>query len=77
MTSSVLSTTALLTGVFVVEILYDFHGISEIAVKSMASIPDAPAALGFAIYSVLIVLILMAILDLIQTILDPRARERG
>ena len=77
MTSSLLSTTALLTGVFVVEILYDFHGISDIAVRSMAYIPDAPAALGFAIYSVLIVLILMAILDLIQTILDPRARERG
>ncbi len=77
MTSSLLSATALLTGVFVVEILYEFHGISDIAVKSMTYTPDAPAALGFAIYSVVIVLVLMAILDLVQTILDPRARERG
>lgn len=76
MTSSLLSTTSLLTGVFVVEILYEFHGVSDIAVRSMAYTPDAPAALGFAIYSVMVVLLVMAVLDLIQSFLDPRARER-
>jgi peptide/nickel transport system permease protein len=76
MTSSLLSATSLLTGVFVVEILYEFHGVSDIAVRSMAYTPDAPAALGFAIYSVVVVLLLMAILDLIQSFVDPRARER-
>lgn len=76
MTSSLLSATALLTGVFVVEILYEFHGVSDIAVRSMAYTPDAPAALGFAIYSVVVVLMLMAVLDLIQSVVDPRAREK-
>ena len=75
LTSSLLSAASLLTGVFVVEIIFDFHGVSFIAVRSMAFIPDAPAALGFAIYSVIIVLIMMGILDLIQSGLDPRIRE--
>lgn len=76
MTSSLLSVTSLITGVFVVEILYDFHGVSDIAVRSMAYTPDAPAALGFAIYSVVVVLLLMAILDVVQLFVDPRAREK-
>jgi ABC-type dipeptide/oligopeptide/nickel transport system permease component len=42
----------------------------------MAYTPDAPAALGFAIYSVVVVLMLMAVLDLIQSVVDPRAREK-
>jgi len=76
LTSSLLSAASLVTGVFVVEIIFNFHGISAIAVSSMEFIPDAPAALGFAIYSVIVVLILMGILDLIQSSLDPRIRER-
>ena len=75
LTSSILSTASLLTGVYVVEIIFNFHGISQIAVRSMEFTPDAPAALGFAIYSVIVVLILMFILDLIQFTLDPRGRE--
>lgn len=75
LTSSLLSAASLLTGVFVVEIIYGFNGISVIAVRSMEFIPDAPAALGFAIYSVIVVLILMGILDLLQAVLDPRVRE--
>jgi peptide/nickel transport system permease protein len=75
-TSSLISAASLLTGVFVVEIIFNLPGISSIAVYSMAGIPDAPAALGFAIYSVMVVLILMSILDLIQYLLDPRIREK-
>jgi ABC-type dipeptide/oligopeptide/nickel transport system permease component len=75
LTSSMLSAASLLTGVFVVEIIYNFHGISIIAVKSMNFIPDAPAAMGFAIYSVMVVLLLMVVLDLVQAMLDPRVRE--
>jgi peptide/nickel transport system permease protein len=75
LTSSLLSAASLLTGVYVVEIIFNFHGISEIAVRSMEFTPDAPAALGFAIYSVFAVLIMMGVLDLIQAILDPRIQE--
>jgi ABC-type dipeptide/oligopeptide/nickel transport system permease component len=41
----------------------------------MRGYPDAPAAMGFAVYSVLMVLGLMFILDVVQAALDPRVRE--
>ena len=69
-----LSAATMLTGIFVVEILFNIPGVSSIAVKSMAYVPDAPAALGFAIYSVVVVLLLMSVLDLIQVWADPRLR---
>ena len=75
LTSSLLSAASLVTGVFVVEIIFNFHGISDVAVRSMTFVPDAPAALGFTIYCVIVVLILMGILDLIQAIVNPRIRE--
>lgn len=73
--SSMVSAASLLTGVFVVEIIFNYPGVSFIAMRSMNNIPDAPAALGFAMFSVILVLLLMAILDLIQYSLDPRVRE--
>ncbi len=75
--SSVLSSASLVTGVFVVEIIYNFHGISEIATRSMQFIPDAASALGFTIYSVVVVLLLMTILDVVQSLLDPRKTHEG
>lgn len=75
LTSSILSAAALLTGVYVVEIIFNFHGISEIAVASMQYTPDAPAALGFTIYSVIVVVVLMLILDILQVIINPYMRE--
>jgi ABC-type dipeptide/oligopeptide/nickel transport system permease component len=75
LTNSMLSAAALISGVFVVEVIFNLHGISEIAVKGMQYVPDAPAALGFAIYSVIIVLLLMSSLDLVLYALDPRIRK--
>ena len=75
LTSIALSATSIVTGVFVAEIIFDFNGLSGVILSAMGGIPDAPAALGFAIYSVLIVLILMFVLDVLQAVLDPRVRE--
>ena len=74
-TSMTLSAASLVTGVFVVEIIFSYRGVSDLIVKSMRGTPDAPAALGFAVYSSLIVLILMFILDVVQAALDPRVRD--
>jgi ABC-type dipeptide/oligopeptide/nickel transport system permease component len=75
LTSVGLSTASLITGVYVVEIIYDLNGVSEIITTAMSSgIPDAPAILGFAVFSVLVVLILMFLLDVIQAVVDPRIR---
>ena len=74
-TSIALSAASLVTGVFVVEIIYQITGISDIIVRGMQGTPDAPAALGFCLYSILMVLMLMFILDILQAIFDPRIRE--
>lgn len=75
LTSMTLSAATIITGVFVSEIIFDFDGISYVIVEAMSGIPDAPAALGFAVYSVVIILLLMFVLDVMQAIFDPRVRE--
>lgn len=75
LTSMTLSATSIVTGVFVSEIIYDIDGISGVIARAMSGIPDAAAALGFAMYSVLITLLLMFVLDVAQALLDPRVRE--
>ena len=74
-TSLVLSTASLITGVFVVEIIFSYRGISALIVKSMQMVPDPTAALVFAVYSVTIVLLLMFVMDLLLAIFDPRVRQ--
>ena len=74
MTSTALSAAAMMTMVFVVEIIFNIHGISDLAISGINIVPDAQAALGFTVYSVLIVLILMLLLDLLQMVFDPRIR---
>jgi peptide/nickel transport system permease protein len=75
LTSLALSAASLITGVFVIEIIFSYAGISDLIVKSMLGIPDPAAALGFSVYSVLIVLGLMLIVDILLAVIDPRVRE--
>lgn len=74
LTSSALSAASLFSGVFVVEVIFNFKGLSDM-VLSARGLPDATPILGFAVYSVLIVLLIMFILDVTQAIFDPRLRE--
>ncbi len=73
--STALSAASLVTGVFVVESVFGFHGLSELVTISLAFTPDVPMAVGFAVFSVLLVLPLMFVLDLVQALVDPRVRE--
>lgn len=73
--SIALSAASLMMGVFVIEVVFDLPGVSELIVASMRGIPDTPAAMGFAIYSVLLVMPVMLALDLLQAVFDPRIRE--
>jgi peptide/nickel transport system permease protein len=75
LTTIALSAASIVTGTLVVEIIFGLPGISQVIAISMSSFPDAPAALGFCVYSVLIVMVLMFVLDLIQAALDPRVRD--
>jgi peptide/nickel transport system permease protein len=75
LTTVALSAASIVTGTFVVEIIFGLAGVSQVIVVSMQSVPDAPAALGFSVYSVLMVISLMFVLDLLQAVLDPRVRD--
>ena len=74
-TSLALSASSLVTGIFVVEIIFNYKGVSDLLVKSMQGIPDIAPALGFSVYSTLIVLTLMFLLDIFQALVDPRVRD--
>jgi peptide/nickel transport system permease protein len=70
-----LSATSILSGTIVVEIMFNFKGVSSIIVAAMSNVPDAPAALGFTVYSVIMVLLLTFLLDVLQAFFDPRIRR--
>jgi peptide/nickel transport system permease protein len=75
LTSSALSVASLVTGVFIIEVVFNIHGLSELVVGGLRGTPDAPLALGLAVYTVLLVLPIMFVLDLIKAFVDPRVRE--
>lgn len=75
MTVMVLSAASIVTSIYVVEIIFGFPGVSQVLVRSLSSVPDAPAALGFAVYSCIMIMALMFILDVALAMLDPRVRE--
>jgi peptide/nickel transport system permease protein len=74
LTSSALSAASLVTGVFIIEVIFSYNGLSELIVGSMRSAPDSSLALGFAVYSVLLVIPLMVVLDIVKALVDPRVR---
>ncbi len=75
LTHSVLTAAQLVTGVYVVEAIFNWHGVSELITESMGSgLPDVNLALGFCVYSVIVVLSIVFILDLVQGFVDPRIR---
>lgn len=73
----VLSAAGLVTGVYVIEVVFNFKGLSELITKGFFVAPDAPLVMGFAIFSVLLVLPIMLVFDLLRTVIDPRLRDEG
>jgi peptide/nickel transport system permease protein len=77
LTASALSAATLVTGIYVVEIIFNLKGVSEMITDAARfTALDVAGALGFAVYSVFLVLVIMLILDITQAVLDPRLRER-
>lgn len=81
LTSTALSIASLVTGVYVVEVIFGLHGVSELLIRSRQfssagrMMLDAPAAMGFAVYSVLIVLVLLFVFDVLQIMVNPWTRK--
>jgi ABC-type dipeptide/oligopeptide/nickel transport system permease component len=75
LTSSALTVASLVTGVFVVELIFNYNGVSDLITGSSSFVPDVAAVMAFALYSVIITLSIMFILDLLRALIDPRIRE--
>ncbi len=75
LSSSALAAASLFTGVFMIEIIFDLRGVGDLVVQSASTGLDVPIAMGFSLYSVCIVLMIMFVLDVLRAILDPRSRE--
>lgn len=72
LTSGALSVASLVTGVLVVEEIFNFNGLAALISHSMTGTPDAPLALGFAVFTALLVLPLLFVLDVVKVVVDPR-----
>jgi peptide/nickel transport system permease protein len=75
LTSTALTAASLVTGVYIIEAVFDFPGVSTLITRGLGYIPDTALAVGFAVYSVLVVLLLMLALDIIQASINPYIRE--
>ncbi len=75
LTSGILSAAAIITGVYVVETVFNLKGLSELVTRGFYGAPDATLTMGFAVVSVLLVIPIMFILDLLKGLVDPRIRE--
>jgi peptide/nickel transport system permease protein len=71
LSNTAMSAASVVTGVFVVERIFIIPGVSDILFRHSSFLPDAVAVIGFAIYCVLMVLIIMLILDLINAAVNP------
>jgi ABC-type dipeptide/oligopeptide/nickel transport system permease component len=73
--SIALSAATLVTGVFVVEVIFTLPGVSQPLNTAIAYTPDISAAMGFAVFGIILVLLLMILLDVILAIVNPRVQE--
>jgi peptide/nickel transport system permease protein len=74
LTQTAFTAAQVVTGVYVIEVIFNINGVSELLTKSLGPFPDVPVAMGVCVYSVIVVLVLTLIFDLIQMIADPRLR---
>jgi ABC-type dipeptide/oligopeptide/nickel transport system permease component len=66
-------TSMLITGVVVIEVIFNFNGVGRWAVKGILS-TDIPVAVGFAIFSCSVVVLASLVSDILYALLDPRIR---
>ena len=73
-TAMTLSAAGLVTGVYIVEAVFNINGLSALITKGFFVAPDASLVMGFAVFSVLLVLPIIFVFDLLRALLDPRLR---
>ncbi|MDU1255157.1 MAG: ABC transporter permease, partial [Peptostreptococcaceae bacterium] len=71
-----LSLGSLLGGTAVVEVIFSYPGLGNLAVTSITAY-DYPVIQAYVLWIALIYMIINLIVDLSYTLVDPKVRERG
>ncbi len=65
--------SVLITGIVVVEVIFNFNGVGRWAVRAILQ-SDVPVAVGFALFSSTIAVLASLIADILYAVVDPRVR---
>jgi len=63
----------LITGVVVVEVIFNFNGVGRWAVRAIMQ-SDIPVAIGFALFSCILTVLASLLADVLYAVVDPRVR---
>jgi peptide/nickel transport system permease protein len=66
-------TSMLISGVVVIEVVFNFNGLGRWAVKAILE-SDIPVAVGFAIFSCTVTVLASLFVDILYAVVDPRVR---
>jgi len=67
------ATSALITGIAIVEIIFNYRGLGRAAMEAIW-LTDVPAVVGFSIFSCLVIVVVSLITDILYAFIDPRVR---
>lgn len=73
MTLSGFVVVGLLTGVFIIETVFNYKGIGFWAVDATLKF-DVPAVIGVALFSTTLIVVANLVVDILYTVVDPRVR---
>ncbi len=65
--------SALISGVVLVELVFNFNGLGRSAVKAILA-SDIPVAAGFALFACLVTMLASLVADVLYAVVDPRVR---
>jgi peptide/nickel transport system permease protein len=74
LTASALTAATLMTELFVVEIIYNYEGLTQL-IRTLLNIPDGSAVMGFIVINILLTFSLIFVFDVAKAFIDPRIRE--
>jgi peptide/nickel transport system permease protein len=66
-------TSLLITGIIVVESIFNLNGVGRWAIKAILG-TDIPVAVGFAFFSCVAVVLTSLLADVLYALVDPRVR---
>lgn len=67
------ATSMLLSGVVVIEVLFNFNGVARWAIQAILQ-SDIPVAVGFALFSCTVTVLASLAADILYAVVDPRVR---